>query len=171
MRVADISMVTHDPYRADLQYLLLRDYEGDLGVRSSFGAMVSVLESGGHSGRDLTYDLTDDILDAAARLRRLSRRWAALPEAHQRTLRTHYGATRRVLPEWGDLGWLVLSRPLCHAEHADSKTDKHIVAWLSRLPVRPAMRPVYQRIRTDAMTALDSARAAWAATRHVGGKR
>lgn len=148
-----------DPLRQDLTWLLHGDYRGDLGVRAI--AYREHLDGG-----PLTTTMDERMIDAATRFKRLTRRWAALAPEHQRTLTTYYGpaSVRRVLPEWGSLGGLVLSRPLAHAEHRRSGTTKHVVTWLARLPVRPAMAGTYRKIRDDAQTALDSARAAWRAT-------
>lgn len=150
-----------DPVAQELRWYLQRDYEGELGVRSSMALQLETIQLGGRraNARKLV-DLSDSILHAATKLRLLEQRWRALTDEHRDVLWCVYGRTRRHLPEYGELGTLVLF--LAHKKGLFFVEGRPVTAWLSRLKGRESAR--YLRIRDDAQAALDKAREAWERT-------
>lgn len=165
---------------ADLRWLLLRDYEGDLGVRSPLGLQLDAARAAlprspsphphavyvpdTHDRRRIV-DLSDEVLAAARRLRALERRWAALELPHRSTLRSLYGETRPSLPEWGDVGPLVLDSPVARTAHEHSGDKRPLDAWLARIVTRPAKSLLVAQLRTRAEVRLVAACRAWERTR------
>lgn len=159
---------THDPIAQELRWFLQRDYEGDLGVRSSLALQIETIQLGGY--RDSTsracLDLSDTILEAATRLRRLEARWAQLSRWHQDVLWCVYGLPKRRLSEYGELGTLVLFLAVRAQRDADTA---QLERWLSRLKGRDNAR--FHRIKDNARRVLDEARGSWHATWAIGRRR
>lgn len=157
----------------ELRWYLFADYEGDVGYRSNLGPTIEILRLGAVLEKPSykPVNMDDAMLDAAEKLGKLEDRWAALTDEQRFSLRQVYQVTRRVLPEWGELGRLVILRPLAHAEYAKSGDKKSIVSWLAKLPVRTTLKPTYDRVRNDAESALRAACDAWHRTRSAHGRK
>lgn len=54
--------MTQDPVAQELRWYLQRDYEGELGVRSSLALQVETLQRGGHSRSPTKPDIQDEII-------------------------------------------------------------------------------------------------------------
>jgi hypothetical protein len=166
------------PDAADLRWLLLRDYEGDLGVKSGLGPMLDHAARMVHATKTENphvmelheppafrrWDVDETVIRAASRLRRLLAQWSALDPGHRLALSLVYASTRRELPEWGDLGPLVLRSDVAIAAHERSKSPRSLEAWLARLNARPAVAKTTAAIRRDADTRLHDACRAWERT-------
>lgn len=158
-----------DPVAQELRWLLQRDYEGDLGIKSSFEDQIRAIQLGGHRTDSVRHDMSERMIEAATRLRRLEARWDRLAEEHRLVLRCVYGLTRRVLPDFGELGPLVLLRARAHNDYRAARGGRDLVSWLSSL--RGRQHQLYERIRDDARACLEDARRAWQDTWSVNRRR
>jgi len=85
------------PHSSDLQWWLTAR-EASLGIRSSLGPQLSVLELGCLPTRGYPSDPYDDrMVHCAARERRISRAWSGTPRWARLVLFAHYAAAR---PQW-----------------------------------------------------------------------
>lgn len=158
-----------DPVAQELRWLLQRDYEGDLGIKSSFEDQIRAIQLGGHRADSVRHDMSERMIEAATRLRRLEARWDRLAEEHRLVLRCVYGLTRRVLPDFGELGPLVLLRARAHNDYRTARGGRDLVSWLSSL--RGRQHQLYERIRDDARACLEDARRAWQDTWSIARRR
>lgn len=164
----------------DLRWFLLREHEGDVGVRSNFGPMLNRLEANASRkkvplkrwGRTMlvhessawrAYDVDEAVLAAASRLRRLTWLWDHLAPEHRTTLSSLYAETRAPPREWGAIWWLVRTLPTARELHRKAKVKADLDAWLTRLPSRPAAALLATRLRMDADALVDTAGRAWLA--------
>lgn len=157
---------------ADLRWLLQGDYEGDLGLKSRQGDLQDFLEL--QTVQEKRYarkpvELDERVLATATRFGALRRRWAMLDALHQQVLTALYGETRRVLPEWGDLGPVVVRLRRAHDLHQRSAArSKPIESWLARLPSRGAQIATAGEIRRAAESRVEAASRAWLDSRARG---
>ena len=153
---------------ADLRWLLQGDYEGDLGLKSRQGDLQDFLEL--QTVQERRYarkpvELDERILVTAGRLASLRPRWAAVDPVQQEVLRVMYGETRRVLPEWGDLGPLVVCLKRAYELHARSSARaRPIESWLAKLPQKGTQIAVAGELRRLAEQRLHAANRAWLET-------
>ncbi len=167
----------------DLCWLLLRDFEGDVGKRAAEGGVYDTLlrlcPPDGPAARVDPWrvmpvretpsvrpgDVGEAMLAAAARLRRVSARAARLSPEHRTILAFAYGRTKEAIPGWGELGAVALLSRIAHAEHRRSKTTAQLDHWLRSLRGRGGeAAEIYFAIRDDARALLWPACDAWAAT-------
>lgn len=116
--------------------------DGEMGLRSNFGAMVAQLEGGHTGGGDL-----DDVeqrmlmrLEAAGRARQIRRAFENVPGAHLWILRAVFGSGARELPALGAVAPLAPYTRAALEAHAASGSDKTIEEWIVRLCHRCATR-------------------------------
>jgi hypothetical protein len=153
---------------ADLRWLLQGDYEGDLGLKSRQGDLQDFLEL--QTVQERRYarkpvELDERILKTAGRLGALRRRWAVVDPSQQGVLQAFYGETRRVLPEWGDLGPIIVRLKRAHELHARSPArDRPLESWLAKLPSRGTQVTVAGELRRLAEQRLQAANRAWLET-------
>lgn len=160
--------------REDFLWCLQRDYEGDVGVRSNLGPMVSRLELRTQSAaipierwtttllcsdppawRD--FDPSDAVLEAACRLNRLDPAWRRLSVDDVRTLGLHLVGDGVVLPEWGDVGALIPETNAAQTAYRAAKPPVHFLVWLSKA----TRTPLEPRARAEAEARLSGACRAW----------
>lgn len=158
---------------ADLRWFLQADYEGDVGRKSNLGGIVAQLELGCPTPqRNLAYDVSDAMLVAGGKLRRLERRWLALDARSRQVLGLLYASQQRPLPEWGFLGVIVLNLRSAHVAHARSGARKSLASWLARLAANTGHAELRARLRWEAEERVRAAVEAWERTRaKVGARR
>lgn len=151
----------------ELRWFLLREYESDLGVRSSFGQQVETIQLGSFRGAFSPEQLgmADSVLAAASRLRRLEARWQALSNWQRAVLHCAYGTTGRILPEYGPLGPLVLHLARRAVLESPEWTGRSIETWLTGLKRREHSK--FERIMSNARSILEEARVEWMATQRI----
>lgn len=116
--------------------------QGDMGLRSSFPAMVARLECGGRTGGRPIMDIDERCLEAAARARRISRALELLKARERLALCAAYGPTAPAEP-LPLLGVAAPVAPMTRAAidgHRDSNTNRPLEEWLLRLCWRVQQR-------------------------------
>jgi hypothetical protein len=160
------SLRLHPADESDLRWLLSREFEGDLGMRSGFHDFLRQMELRANLRRSATTDprfkprqylhvssavehgaaegIADEaLLGAAGRYRRVRRRWDALAREHQDVLAAVYGSRRydgltafRHPGSSDDLSGVVLVVPEARTAFRRSRSDRGLLDWLQRLSVR-----------------------------------
>jgi hypothetical protein len=132
------------------------DWRGDVGLRSNFSAMASILELGTRVQTSLVvrqWGLEDDsgALVAARRVREIDRRLARLKDLrHFRALRGAYSPRGPLRPDmlsaWRhrldpslEIGGVLLATPVVLAEHRASGSHRDVVGWLAGLSARASV--------------------------------
>ena len=135
MRLADL-VVDHGAEGALRWFYTWAD--GELGMKSNFGAMVAQLE-GGHAGGGSIDDVENRMLErleAAGKARRIRRAFERLSGPQFWILRTTFGPGARELPGLGVIAPLAPYTVAALRAHAESGTDRTIEEWLVRLCYR-----------------------------------
>ena len=136
MKLAKLEAKEHNQSaEADLRWFW-NEADGDMGVRSSFPAMVARLECGGATGGRPIMEIADHCLEAAGRARIISRALHELPEHHQRVLGAAFGPCAHELPGLGMAAPVAPMTEAALAAHKASGTDRSIEEWLVRLCAR-----------------------------------
>jgi hypothetical protein len=107
--------------------------DGEMGLRSSFGAMTARLQVGGRTGGRPITDLDERCIEAATRARLISRALELLPGLHRRALRYAYGPDARELPGLGVAAPVALLSPAAMLAYRESRSDRPLEEWLVRL--------------------------------------
>lgn len=152
-------------WAADLRWLF-SESDGELGLRSNFGALVAGLEGGGHSAR-VSHEVSDRVMESAERARTIRKTLEAIPA----WARVVLGVTFRRAD-----GELALMAALSSAvlEHKRSRTKRAVGDWLQRLRdnTSGAKRLVFEQLRNEATDLAEEALDLYArAAREVGGGR
>jgi hypothetical protein len=159
------SLRLHPSDESDLRWLLSREFEGDLGMRSGFHDFLRQMDLRARLHRPAKTDphlepqyvhvssavehgaaegIADEaLLAAAGRYRRVRRRWDALAGEHQDVLAAVYGSRRydgltafRHPGSGDELCGVVLVVPEARAAFHRSRSDRGLLDWLQRLSVR-----------------------------------
>jgi len=153
------------------------DWRGDVGLRSNFSAMASILELGTRVQTSLVvrqWGLEDDsgALVAARRVREIDRRLARLRELrHVRVLRGAYSPRGPLRPDvlsaWRhrldpslEIGGVLLATPVVVEEHRASGSHRDVVGWLAGLSARASAPVLSAKARRRAERQDDASRAA-----------
>ena len=142
----------HQRWAADLRWFFLES-DGEMGLRSNFGAVVAGLEGGGHTAR-VNHDVADRVMAAAERARHIRRTMEAeaVPVWAQVVLRV---AFRR------EDGELALMGALTSAvrEHRRSRTKRSIEEWLAKTrdSKSPERRLLYAQLRAEVTSLAEEA--------------
>ena len=131
-----LEALEHDrPAEAALRWFW-NEADGEMGLRSSFPAMVARLECGGATGGKPIMEIGDHRIEAAGRARIISRALGELPERQRRVLCAAYGPYARELPGLGAAAPVAPMTEAAQAAHRASGTDRSIEEWLVRLCAR-----------------------------------
>jgi hypothetical protein len=126
--------VRHD-VEADLRWYHGREYEGEMGRRSSAGGLFDALERGAacQLGRRQG-DVSDRARAAARRLRMIEQRLQPLAVGHRAVLASAFGPTVYAgLECYGEYPGMMMACRAVAAEHQRSRTDRTLAMWLARL--------------------------------------
>lgn len=140
MHVADLRLPPR--LEAELRWVFT-EADGDIGLRSNFGAMVGLLEIGARSGssQPLAYEIDTDRIEAAAAERRIRRALDEIGRTNAQVLRVQYGPGRAPeLQAFGSLAGLALFTDAAIRAHRDSQTTRELPDWLARLSDRVAKK-------------------------------
>lgn len=155
------------------------DWRGDVGLRSNFSAMASILELGTRVQTSLVvrqWGLEDDshALVAARRVKEIDRRLSRLRELrHVRVLRGAYSPRGPLRPDmlsaWRhrldpslEIGGVLLATPVVLEEHRASGSHRDTVGWLAGLSARASVvrpRPESAKAQRRAASQDDASRA------------
>jgi hypothetical protein len=149
----------------DLQWFFNQS-ESDMGMRSTYPAMIRRLRLCGASTSRESYEMSEVMFDAARRARRIKR---VLDQLDTRTLITLRCAFHtEPVPElmaFGLLAGVALHSTVSGEEHVRSGTKRPIAEWLARLPLRrkddPDAQRALVRIHKDAEKRLAAAMSAF----------
>jgi hypothetical protein len=152
-------------WAADLRWLF-SESDGELGLRSNFGALVAGLEGGGHSA-SVSHEVSDRVMESAERARTIRRALESVPDWARVVLGV---AFRRADGE------LALMAALTSAalEHRRSRTKRPIQEWLAKTRDNKSKerRRLYVQLRMEATDVVEVALDLYArAAREVGGGR
>jgi hypothetical protein len=129
----------HPRDEQDLRWYFAGWYEGEMGMRSSMGAMLANMERGYVGGQSGPPDLEmgERAMEAAERESRVRRALAVVKDRHPdslKVLRVVYGPEQRHVEGWGPpaLAAALLLVGVAHEEYSRSKTKLSLEAWLVR---------------------------------------
>lgn len=140
----------HQRWAADLRWLF-SEADGEMGLRSNFGALVAGLEGGGHSAR-VCHDVADRTMEAAERARTIRRALEDVPVWARVVLGV---AFRRAD---GELA-LMAALTSAASEHRRSRTKRPIQEWLAKTRDNKSRerRLLYARLRSEASDVVEEA--------------
>lgn len=156
-----------------LTWYLRADYIGDVGLKSPMGRMLDEAQlchgtkAPAEIVRHLSYDPSDEILEAASKLIRVERRWHQLTRRNRDALRIAYGDVPNPLPTWGRVGSIAPHLRSAWASWQASGTTKSLTAWLAGLnktKAPPESIRLAAKFKREAQGILDTAISAWDAT-------
>ncbi len=137
MRVARLA--SHETPEALLRWYWNQS-DGDIGLRSSFPAMVARIETGVHVDGPPQMEFAEWAIEAATKARLISRALEETPERYQRILVAAYGPCAFELPVLGALAPLAPMTLAAREAHKASGTDHGIGEWLAGLCALAAKR-------------------------------
>lgn len=140
-----------------------REAEGDMGLRSNFGPMVTRLQ-GLTGGGALHLELDGRQVAAAGRARRVKAALVQLSVTHWGVLAVAYGQPGGALNLVGIIAMLKSTE----TEHQLSRTTRPLPDWLERLGRRPTTtlrQRLYARLKGEAERLLEEALDAYSAAR------
>jgi len=107
--------------------------DGDLGLHSSFPAMVARIECGGRTGGAPITDIDERCLEAATRARRIARALELVTERQRRVLFAAFGPGAYLLPGLGRATPVAPLTPAAQQAHLASGSSRSLGEWLVRL--------------------------------------
>lgn len=119
---------------SDLAWFFRDDLKGDLGIQSSARHYELGIPGGGGSGH---FEMSDQVLKAADRRRRVKDRLDQVSDTHRNVLRVVFGSMMPLdKTAFGELAAAVVVIPLTSKRHAESGSGLPLIRWLERLACR-----------------------------------
>ena len=144
-------MMLHPIDEADLRWYLAGWYEGEMGLHSSMGQMLEMLEAGGYWVPRIagSFEPSELAIAAASREGRVRRALRAVRPELACVLRATYGPSSCVLDGWGQLGAAAALTRAAGAGYVRSRTSKAMTDWLVLMGKRARQGDVVARRLVD----------------------